>query len=113
MLNAELVTPVNPAELKLMVAPVTEFVLKAVRPLKVAVPLDAFLLVVPPKVQVPWTGVAVIVAELCTTLPEASCTVMTGCAAKAPPSATGALGCVDTASFAAAPPTNCVIELVL
>ena len=72
MLNEPLVTPVNPPAVNRMVAPVTEPVLNAVKPLKDAEPLDAFLFVVPPKTQVVWFGAAVIVAVLKTGLPEAS-----------------------------------------
>ena len=53
MLNVELVTPVNPVEVKEMVAPVTALLPKAVRPLKVALPEDAAFVVVPPRVQEP------------------------------------------------------------
>ena len=78
MLNGELVTPVNPLEVKIMVAPVTELVLKAVKPAKVAVPLTAAFVIVPPKVQVVWTGAARMLAVLTTILLNASCTTTTG-----------------------------------
>src|ERR1022692_2329228 len=112
MLKVDEFTPASPLEVKEMVAPVTALVLKAVKPVKVAVPLTAAFVVVPFKIQVPWTGAATMLAVLATALPEASCTATTGCVAKAPPSAVGAFGCVVIASFAAAPAIICVIELV-
>jgi hypothetical protein len=70
MLNDELVAAVNPLEVNVMVAPATALVLKAVKPVKVAVPLTADLVVVPPKVHVAWTGAAVMLAVLATALPN-------------------------------------------
>src|SRR6266566_3256740 len=69
MLNDELVIPVRPLDVKEMVAPVTAFVLKAVKLVKVAVPETAAITLVPPKVQVPWTAEAVILAVLVVALP--------------------------------------------
>src|ERR1017187_8394039 len=113
MLNDELVTEVNPLEVNVIVAPETALVPKAVKPLKVAVPFTAAFVVVPPKVQVLWTGAAKMLAVLATGLPEASCTATTGCLANTPPSKAGAFGCVVMASFAATPAMICTIELVL
>jgi len=113
MLNDELVTPVNPLEVKLIVAPLTALVPKAVKLVKLAVPETAVWVVVPPKVHVPWVGVATMLAALATALPNASCTATTGCVAKGVPSATGALGCVVMTNFAATPAMICTIELVL
>src|SRR5882724_3037320 len=53
MLNDELVIPVNPLEVNVMVAPVTALAPKAVRPLKVALPETAAFVAVPPSVHVP------------------------------------------------------------
>ena len=70
MLNTELVAPVNPLELNAIVAPATAWALKAVRFVNVATPEAAVLVLVPPKVQVPWTAAAAMLALLpVTTLP--------------------------------------------
>ena len=58
----------NDPELKVIVAPVTAAALVAVRPLKVAVPLTAATVVVPPRVQVPCVAAAVTFAVLVVTL---------------------------------------------
>ena len=70
MLKAELVTLFNPLEVKVMVAPLTAVVPNAVKSVNLAVPDAAALVVVPPKVQVPWTGAATMLAELATALPN-------------------------------------------
>jgi hypothetical protein len=53
MLNNELVTPLKPAEVKEIVAPVTAFVPNAVKFVNLAVPDAAVFVVVPPKAQLP------------------------------------------------------------
>ena len=75
----ELVAAASPVEAKEMVAPVTALVLKAVKPAKVTVPETAAFVVVPPRVQVFWTAVAVTLALLLVTaLPYKSCNTNTG-----------------------------------
>ena len=64
MLKVEDVVPVRPAELKVIVAPVTAAALVAVNPEKVATPEDALIVVVPPRVQVPEPTAAATAAEL-------------------------------------------------
>jgi hypothetical protein len=69
MLNVLDVAPVNPEELKLIVAPVTEAKLDADKPLKVAVPEFAATVAVPPNVQLPASTAAVTLAVLVVVFP--------------------------------------------
>ena len=78
MLNEPLVTLVRPLEVNEMVAPVTELVLNAFRPVKEAVPATADFVVVPLSDQVACTGAAVMLAVLATGLPDASSTITAG-----------------------------------
>ena len=108
------VAPVNPVEVKLIVAPVTAAALVAVSPEKVAVPLTAARPVAPPSVQVPAPTAAATVAVLAVAFPYWSWIATTGWVASAPPLLAGVAGCVVMASLFAAPaPMFCVTVALL
>ena len=97
------VTDVKPVDVKLMVAPLTKFVLVAVRSVKAATPLTPFLEVVPPIVQLTSLAAARTAAVLVVVLPYWSCIATTGCVPKAAPFVAGKVGCVVIPSLVAAP----------
>ena len=68
MLKLPEVTCVNGVEVKSIVTPLTAPDAPAVRPAKVATPEEADTVSVPPKVQVPCTAAAVMLAELVVTV---------------------------------------------
>ncbi len=103
MVKADEPTPVNPLALKLMVAPLTCEMLVAVKLVKVAVPLIAAIVVVPPMVHDPLPTPAVMLAVLVVLFPYWSCMAISGWVTSAPPLEEGAAGCVNTESLFAAP----------
>ena len=115
ILNEEELAEVRLPEVKAIVAPLTAPALVAVKPVKVAVPPAAALVVVPPNVQLPASALAAVtLAVLVVALPYWSWITTAGWVAKAAPFSAGAVGCVVMESFAAVPaPTDWVKEVVL
>src|ERR1700722_20325484 len=112
ILNAELIA-LNVPQVNVMVAPLIALPLKAARLVYVVTPFLLTMAELPASVHVFWLAVAVMLVATESTSAAESSTVITGCAARTPPSAFGAVGWVVMINCDAAPESTCTIELVL